>query len=225
MTRALLAVLAAFTQAPEPPPLAPGRQVVLERVSGRVLVKGQGARYYLPLRAPRRVADGTSVDARGGRVRLIAGRGGRDRAEFFDGKFDVERSGGVTTLTLTGSSFEEVCGKPATARAAGRGRVRRLWGDGKGRFRTRGRYSAATVRGTRWLTEDLCDGTLTRVSRGEVEVEDFTERVPRPGGGGGGGGPVTGGGEDDGGATPAPRPGPRRVTVGRGDAYVARPGG
>ena len=43
--------------------------------------------------------------------------------------------------------------------------VRRLWAQGKGRFRTRGRYSAAAVRGTNWLTADRCDGTLTPSSR------------------------------------------------------------
>jgi hypothetical protein len=52
-----------------------------------------------------------------------------------------------------------------------RKRVRRLWGDGKGRFRTRGRYGAGTVRGTKWLTKDRCDGTLVRVVRGRVAVE------------------------------------------------------
>ena len=52
----------------------------------------------------------------------------------------------------------------------------RLWGDGKGRFRTRGRNSTATVRGTRWLTEERCDGTLTRVARGSVTVRDLRAR-------------------------------------------------
>ena len=44
--------------------------------------------------------------------------------------------------------------------------MRHLWGDGKGDFQTRGRGAAATVRGTIWLTEDRCDGTLVRVRRG-----------------------------------------------------------
>ncbi len=30
-----------------------------------------------------------------------------------------------------------------------------------GSFRTKGRYSASTVRGTTWNTSDRCDGTLT----------------------------------------------------------------
>jgi ferric-dicitrate binding protein FerR (iron transport regulator) len=49
--------------------------------------------------------------------------------------------------------------------------VRRLWGRDKGgRFRTHGHNSTATVRGTRWLTEDRCDGTLTKVTSGAVDV-------------------------------------------------------
>jgi len=32
------------------------------------------------------------------------------------------------------------------------------------------------VRGTRWLVEDRCDGTLTRVVRGTVRVRDFRLR-------------------------------------------------
>ena len=55
-------------------------------------------------------------------------------------------------------------------------RKRRLWGDGKGRFRTKGEFSSATVRGTRWLVEDRCDGTLTRVTKGKVAVRDFVRK-------------------------------------------------
>ena len=51
-----------------------------------------------------------------------------------------------------------------------------LWGNGKGKFRTNGKYSSATVRGTIWLTQDRCDGTLTTVKRGTVSVRDFKRR-------------------------------------------------
>jgi hypothetical protein len=55
--------------------------------------------------------------------------------------------------------------------------VRRLWGrDNGGRFRTHGRHSHATVRGTRWVTVDRCDGTLTRVTEGAVSVRDRVRR-------------------------------------------------
>ena len=68
---------------------------------------------------------------------------------------------------------------------------RRLRGDANGRFRTRGRHSAATVRGTKWTVTDRCDGTLTKVRRGTVAVRDFRlqkndhpdprRELPRPG--------------------------------------------
>ena len=48
--------------------------------------------------------------------------------------------------------------------------------NGRGRFRTRGRHSAATVRGTKWTTTDRCDGTLTTVARGKVAVRDFRRK-------------------------------------------------
>jgi hypothetical protein len=52
--------------------------------------------------------------------------------------------------------------------------VRRLWGrDSHSRFRTHGRDSVATVRGTQWETTDRCDGTLTRVKKGAVMVRDL----------------------------------------------------
>ncbi|MGH2847489.1 MAG: hypothetical protein ACRDL0_15975, partial [Thermoleophilaceae bacterium] len=56
-------------------------------------------------------------------------------------------------------------------------RVRRLWGrDDGGRFRTHGRNSHATVRGTTWVTVDRCDGTFTRVRDGSVRVRDLVRR-------------------------------------------------
>ena len=51
-------------------------------------------------------------------------------------------------------------------------KTRHLWGQGSGAFRTTGRYSAATVRGTKWLVRDSCSGTLTRVTQGVVSVRD-----------------------------------------------------
>ena len=50
-----------------------------------------------------------------------------------------------------------------------------MWGDGKGRFTTKGKHSAATVVGTKWLVEDRCTSTLTRVARGKVKVRDFAK--------------------------------------------------
>jgi hypothetical protein len=51
-----------------------------------------------------------------------------------------------------------------------------LWGEGHGAFRTVGRFSAATIRGTKWLTEDRCKATLTLVAKGKVAVRDFVKK-------------------------------------------------
>jgi hypothetical protein len=80
---------------------------------------------------------------------------------------------------LKGSTFNRCAtaspGKKATA-ARSRRRIRRLRANARGRFSTRGRYSAATVRGTIWDVTDRCDGTLTKVTRGKVAVRDFRRR-------------------------------------------------
>ena len=56
--------------------------------------------------------------------------------------------------------------------AAKKPKTRRLWGSGKGNFRTTGKYSAATIRGTTWLVQDSCAGTTTTVKQGVVTVRD-----------------------------------------------------
>jgi hypothetical protein len=104
----------------------------------------------------------------GGRFRVTQSRRSRDR--------------GLTRLSLVGGSFRNctargsVLNEVAQIARRTRRRVRRLRGNARGRYRTQGRYSAATVRGTVWTVDDRCDGTLTRVSRGRVDVRDFKRR-------------------------------------------------
>ena len=88
------------------------------------------------------------------------------------------RGGGLTDLTLSGGSFRSCTARAGSRASAGRSRrvIRRLRGNGRGRFRTGGHYSAGLVRGTVWDTIDRCDGTLTRVTRGVVVVRDFRRR-------------------------------------------------
>jgi hypothetical protein len=86
---------------------------------------------------------------------------------------------GLTELRLKGSSFRR-CGAgsdgSASAAQLSRQTIRRLRSNARGRFRTRGRNSSATVRGTIWDTIDRCDGTLTKVRRGRVAVRDFRRK-------------------------------------------------
>jgi ferric-dicitrate binding protein FerR (iron transport regulator) len=78
---------------------------------------------------------------------------------------------------LKGSSFSKcrAGGKQASA-ALTRRQIRRLRANANGNFRTNGRNSSATVRGTIWDVTDRCDGTLTKVRRGRVVVRDFRRK-------------------------------------------------
>ena len=120
---------------------------------------------------------GSIIDATKGRVRITtaAGGGKTQTAEFYDGVFKVTQTKGnkpITDLRLVGKLVG--CSSKKASAAAKKRKGRRLWGSGKGRFRTRGKRSSALVRGTIWLVEDRCnDTTFTRVRKGVVQVRDF----------------------------------------------------
>jgi hypothetical protein len=69
-----------------------------------------------------------------------------------------------------------VSGKKPVHVGAKRRRSRQLFGNAHGRFRTRGRHSVATIRGTKWLVKDTCKNTLTRSIQGTVVVRDLVKR-------------------------------------------------
>ena len=178
--------------------LAPGLGVrtVLERVRGRVRVgkraagahASQKGQSFSPLTQPRELPVRSFIDARRGTARLTTARTRRvDQIQdglFSAGIFRVlqsrrVRSKGLTEVRMKGGNFRRCSrlGKPG-ARSAGVSRraIRRLRGNSRGRFRTRGRNSSATVRGTIWEVVDRCDGTLTKVKRGRVVVRDFRRK-------------------------------------------------
>jgi hypothetical protein len=167
------------TPPPTPPPVV-GKTVGAAVESGTVLVRLPGTNKYVKVPANGQLPVGTVVDATKGRIKLTVadGKGGTQSAVFYGGIFKIAQSTGATPVTeLALAGPKPSCGKAASASAAAKKpKTRRLWGDGTGSFRTRGQYSAATVRGTNWLTEDRCDGTLTRVVKGVVEVRDLVKR-------------------------------------------------
>ena len=159
------------------PPPTPGQNVNATPIAGNVLVKQAGTAQFVPLSQPSLVPVGSQFDATKGRVELTAARAGgiTDTSQFYDGTFQVSQPTptALAELRLVLGDFS-VCSVPSFAAAdKNKRRVRRLWGSGKGKFRTRGRYSSATVRGTVWRTEDRCDGTLTQVREGSVTVRDI----------------------------------------------------
>jgi hypothetical protein len=161
-----------------------GKSVTVSLVSGKVRFKRRGSSTYSELDGIAPIPVGSTIDASAGRVRLTSAAGGgaaqagkTQTADFYKGSFEVLQSRGsaLTELKLAGPSLAS-CPKGARSSAKRKKPVRRLFGDGKGSFRTSGRHAAATVRGTRWLTQDTCAGTLIRVSRGRVSVRDFTRK-------------------------------------------------
>jgi hypothetical protein len=88
---------------------------------------------------------------------------------------EPSRADGVTEISLPLEGFESCGARSSSADASRRSRrvIHRLSGRAHGRYRTRGRNSAATIRGTDWTITDRCDGTLTKVRRGTVKVRDF----------------------------------------------------
>ena len=188
-----------------PPPPVPGKSVVVRVVSGKVLIKyppgkappGGSTTKFGPLTGAVNVPMGSVIDTTKGRIALTsaADTGGTktQTADFYDGIFQVKQSvpkkkpkkpaALVTDLNLRGQVSRSQCAALKGARSATVDKKKgpksvlgKLWGSGKGKFRTNGKYSSATVRGTIWLVQDQCNGTLTKVKRGTVAVRDFKRK-------------------------------------------------
>jgi hypothetical protein len=187
-----------YVESSTPPVLPPPVRGLLVNAipeTGTVLVKlpaGAAAKAhaaasgFVPLETVgRQLPVGSTLDTTQGRVLLTSAtntRGGTQDGHFRGGLFNIGqgRKNSLTTLSMTGSGLNSCSKLPrggARKVAAARKRKRRtLFSDVKGRFRTRGRNSNATVRGTSWTMTDTCSGTLTRVKTGSVKVRDFTLR-------------------------------------------------
>jgi hypothetical protein len=185
---------AAATPVPPAAPPALGKSMGLKPVAGTVTVRLPNSSGYAPLAAAGSIPSGAVIDARAGTLKLqsaIDAKGRTQTATVRGAIFEVRQSAtgnGMTDLILREgrpTSCPSTSAKRATARAARAamthgiatkakgGSSGGLWAqDRHGRFRSRGRNSVATVRGTRWVTRETCAGTLTRVMDGAVDVFD-----------------------------------------------------
>ena len=153
-----------------------GETFVGSEKRGQVRVRTPGSRKSVPLPASATLPFGAVVDATDGalKVRTAVPGGGTQTGTFFGGRFKVlQRRKGMVRIALRGRI--DCGGERGTTATVSRRRKkrRRVWGsDFGGLFETLGLNSITTVRGTRWLTEDRCNGTLTRVTEGSVVVRD-----------------------------------------------------
>jgi hypothetical protein len=155
---------------------------------------------FVALRGAANVPMDAQLDTRKGRVGVTSaadtGAVKTQTADFYDGLFQVKQAlpkkqpktptALITNMVMRGEPSRSVCAPLKGARAAAVDKTKKkkgphsvlgkLWGNGKGKFQTTGKYSSATVRGTIWLTQDRCDGTLVTVRRGVVSVRDFKRK-------------------------------------------------
>jgi hypothetical protein len=192
----------AFTTLKTPPPGPPvlGKTFNVSLVSGIVLVRLHGQ--LVPLTELEQIPAGTLIDAIHGTLKLtIALDGGtpardaaakgkkprrktKTQAGTFGGAiFKVTQArSGLATLSIAEGAFSgapsyAVCkahtSADASAAALSSKTLQLLHASAHGKFRTSGRYSAATVQGTVWTIADRCDGTLTHDITDSVLVTDF----------------------------------------------------
>ncbi len=173
---------------PPPPPVI-GKTASVATEKGVVLIKRPGGAGFVPLTEAATIPVGSIVDTTHGQVGLTLAKntaGATQRGSFSQGQFRVDqaRKNPLTILSMVGGNLSRCQAKlpsggaPKQALAAGR-RRRTLFSSVHGHFRTRGRNSTATVRGTKWTMTDNCTGTITKVTRGAVTVRDLTLKKNR----------------------------------------------
>ena len=181
-------VAAVAAQTPTPTPDAQRRhrpqrrrrasKVVVRPVSGKILVKRPGSTEYVEL------DETTGIPAR-----VLGRRASREDHADLPAHARAARCSGRPSTAASSCSprraGSSISSSPRTravlrsgrkASAAKKPKSRKLWGEGQGRVPHHRPYSAATVRGTTWLVQDSCAGTLTRVRVGVVAVRDNVKK-------------------------------------------------
>ena len=184
-----------FTTPADPAPPAPklASSFNVTPVSGLVLIQVNGR--FVPLTQVRSVRAGAVINTLKGTLKLITATGKKHKTQsgtFGGAVFKVTQVGsgkhkGLATLALVegavkgGPSYAACTTKKtkhASIAAVSKKTLQLLHGsDNHAKFRTKGRYSAATIRGTVWTIADRCDGTIVHVTRGLVDVTDFVRHI------------------------------------------------
>ena len=185
------------------PPGAPalGKTFNVSVVSGVVLIEINGV--FIPITELQQIPANTLINALHGTLNLTtalpavqardaAAKGTKKKAKTQSGTFGgaifkitqaTKGAGkGLATLAIVEGAFKgapsySTCKKAkagdASAAALSTKTLQLLHASAKGKFATKGKYSAATVRGTKWTIADRCDGTLTHDITHSVAVTDF----------------------------------------------------
>ena len=173
--------------APAPPSPVLGQNQNVAPVSGTVYIKLPNGQ-FVKLTGNEQIPSGAEIDALHGSLKITTAtaKKGKTQQGVFGGAvftLTLTRGGaskGLATLSLVEGAFSggpsfALCKphKALDATAASSKTLQLLHASAHGKFRTKGRYSAATVLGTKWTTADRCDGTLVHDITDSVAVTDF----------------------------------------------------
>jgi Ca2+-binding RTX toxin-like protein len=143
--------------------------LILRRVGGNPGVELPGAHRFVPLWDHLNLSGSFSVNTNNrGVVRLVSRESQRNSGAFYGGAFSVAQASRSTNLRLI--SDPKACARGRAVDSKRRLVVQSLWADAGRGFRVAGRFSTGAGNNALWLTQDRCDGTLTRVVRGRIAV-------------------------------------------------------
>ncbi len=177
---------------PAPPPPVLGQKLDVKPVSGQVFVLV--GKKLVPLTEASQLRPGTVLDTRHGQLELTVASTAKHKHQtgtFGGAIFKITQAHtALTTLSLVENAFQgaptyATCRAHATthattdasAAASSRRTLQLLHASAHGKFSTRGRYSAATVLGTKWTIADRCDGTLVHDITDSVVVNDLVHHT------------------------------------------------
>jgi hypothetical protein len=155
-----------------------GSNIVVTRAAGNVLYQTSSG--LQSLSNGKKLKLGTFIDASHGQVTVTSAsdtHGSYQTALYYGGKFKARQRGGARPVTEAYLVGKLGCKNHSKVASASKRKSRHLWGDAHGNFRTVGRSSSASARGTKWLVTDTCAGTTTKVIRGKVLVRQFKDNT------------------------------------------------
>ena len=157
-------------------------------MTGTVFIKSPSGAFVL-LTGDQQIPSGAEIDALHGSLKITtatATKGKTQHGMFGGAVFTAHadarrREQGPGHAVAGGGRLQRRAVVRALQAAQGPRRHRRgssktlqlLHASAHGKFRTKGRYSAATVLGTKWTIADRCDGTLVHDITDSVAVTDF----------------------------------------------------
>ncbi|MGH3369107.1 MAG: InlB B-repeat-containing protein, partial [Nocardioidaceae bacterium] len=128
---------------------------------------------FFPLDKRQAMPVGSTIDATAGALRLTVrnARGRQEQIDLSGGMFVFRQAAKGRRRGRTFLELPDPCAAPGNT-----GGSQRLEASGGGGFLIRSRFSESTTRRATWTTENRCDGTKTKVSKGMVIVRDLKKK-------------------------------------------------